>query len=158
MRRTVESTEDLAYAESTRAIELQARMLDELHSRCGTLITASSVMTAFLGSAALVHSNFDTLAVLAILAFLGVLGLSLWIIVPRDGWAFSLSADTLLADWQDGRCGSLGDMKAFVARRIETNWDSNNKLMTKLYTRFTVATVLLGIDALLWAIKLSEGR
>jgi hypothetical protein len=151
-----ESPEDLAYAESTRAIELQAHMLDALHSRCGTLITAASVTTAFLGSAALEHSTFEALAVLAIIAFLGVLGLALWIIVPRDGWAFSLGADTLLGDWQGGRCGTAAEMKAFVARTIEQNWDANNAIMTTLYTRFAVATVLLGADALLWAIKLSE--
>jgi hypothetical protein len=151
----MESPEDLAYAESTRAIELQAGMLAELRSRCGTLIAAASLTTAFLGSAALEHQSFDTLAGLAVLAFLCVLGLSLWVIVPRAGWAFSLSAATLLGDWQNGRCGDLAEMKAFVARQIETNWDANDILMRKFYIRFALATGLLGADALLWAIKLS---
>jgi hypothetical protein len=151
----MESPEDLAYAESTRAIELQASMLAELRSRCGILIAAASLTTAFLGSAALEHAAFDTLSAIAVMAFVGVLVLSLWIIVPRAGWAFSLSADTLLDDWQGGRCGDISDMKAFVARQIEKNWDSNDALMRAFYLRFALATALLGVDALLWTIKLS---
>lgn len=151
----MESPEDLAYAESTRAIELQARMLDELRSRCGTLIAAASVTTAFLGSAALEHSSLDAVAVLALLAFLGVLGLALWILMPRAGWAFSLGADTLLLDWQNQRCGDLAEMKAFLARQIEANWATNDQVIKAFCIKFSVATCLLGTDALLWTIKLS---
>lgn len=130
-------------------------MLDELRSRCGLLIAAASLTTAFLGAAALGHSGFDTLAALASLAFVAVLGLALWVLMPQKTWKFSLGAAVLLDDWQNEKCGTVVEMQAFVARKLEENWNSNDTEMQSLYQKFAFATVLLGIDALLWTLKLA---
>jgi hypothetical protein len=47
-----ESTDALAYEQSVRAIEQQARMLDELRSRTGLLLTGASIVASFLGERA----------------------------------------------------------------------------------------------------------
>ena len=78
-----ETPEAIAYAESIRAVEQQSRKLDEPRSCTGLLLAGASVVTSFLGAAALDRGGVDALAVLAILTFLAVIGLALSIPVPR---------------------------------------------------------------------------
>ena len=145
------------YGESTRAIEQQARMLDELRSRTGLLLAGASVVTSFLGAAAIERNGMDTLAVLAILVFLAVVGLSLWVLVPRTkAWRFALGATTLLEDWADEKrpCGTAA-MQRFLATTIEKNWDHNDAKLEELYLRFQCAAGLLGLDVVLWTLELA---
>jgi hypothetical protein len=152
-----ETPEAIAYAESTRAIEQQARMLDELRSRTGLLLAGASVVTSFLGATAIERNGMDTLAVLAILAFLAVVGLSLSVLVPRrKAWRFALGATTLLEDWADQeRPGGIPAMHRFLATTIEDNWDHNDAKLEELYLRFQSAAGLLGLDVVLWTLELA---
>ncbi len=59
--------------ESVRALEQQAGVLDELRSRTGVLLAAAAIVTSFLGAAVLDASDFDTLAGLALIAFVAVI-------------------------------------------------------------------------------------
>jgi hypothetical protein len=152
-----EAPEAIAYAESVRAIDQQARMLDELRSRTGLLIAAASVVTSFLGAQAIDREGVETLAVLAIVVFLVALGLSLWVLVPRTrAWRFALGATTLLEDWADEpRCGDVRAMQRFLATTIEDNWDHNDRKLQRLYLCFQWAAGLVGADVVLWTLKLA---
>jgi hypothetical protein len=64
-----ESVDELAYDLSIRALSQQGHLVDELRSRTGTLLAASSVVASLLGAPALEH-GVDALGLLAIAAFI----------------------------------------------------------------------------------------
>ncbi|HEX8743952.1 MAG TPA: hypothetical protein VF712_12535 [Thermoleophilaceae bacterium] len=153
-----ETPEEIAYAESVRAIAQQSSQLDELRSRTGLLLTGASVATSFLGAEALSRDGeLGTLGGLAVLAFLAVVGLCLWIVVPRrKAWRLVLGAKVLLEDWADEpRCGDANAMKRFVATTLEENYDLNEALLDRLYRVFSLGAGALGAEVLLWTMKLA---
>jgi hypothetical protein len=149
--------EDIAYAESVRAIDEQSRTVDELRSRTGVLLTGASIVVSFLGAAAFRgSSDFDMLAGLALLAFAGTLALCLSILWPRT-WKFRLGAKVLLADWAgEGKSRDGAAMQGFIAKQLEENYDANETLLGGLYCRFQWAVVGLGIEVILWIVKLAQ--
>ncbi|HMJ94894.1 MAG TPA: hypothetical protein VK486_03530, partial [Thermoleophilaceae bacterium] len=66
--------EELAYNEALRAIESQERMVNELRSRTGILLTGASIVTSLLGATALTAGKLDALGVTALVAFVFVVG------------------------------------------------------------------------------------
>jgi len=59
--------EEIAYAESQRAIVTQAGAVDELRSQTGVLLSASAIVASFLGAETL-RSGLGFLNVLGIIA------------------------------------------------------------------------------------------
>jgi hypothetical protein len=153
----VSTPEELAYHESVRAIEMQARSLDELRSRTGLLLAAASVVSSFLGAAALRSSNLDALTSLALLSFVAVLGLSMAILLPRRAWRFAIGASILLEDWTGERaCGDEAAMHAHVARTIEQNWKANKDRIDDMLVLFQVAAGALGAEVIFWTLELVQ--
>jgi hypothetical protein len=151
--------EELAYGESVRAIELQARSLDEIRTRTGVLLAAASVVASFLGAEALKLAPFGLLTGLALISFAGVLGACIVILWPRRKWRFALGANVLLADWTGASpCGDTEAMLAFLARQLEKNWLSNRDRIDGMLVLFQVAIGALGAEVLFWTIQLAERR
>jgi len=149
----------LAYRESVRAIEMQARSLDELRSRTGVLLAGASIVASFLGSQALRSSSFDIFTGLALVSFVAVLSICIAILWPRHEWKFALGANVLLEDWTgENPCGDEQAMQAFVARQIETNWFANRQRIHDMLVLFQWAAVALGAEVLSWTVQLAEGR
>lgn len=153
-----DSVEALAYEQSRRAIEQQAAVLNELRGRTASLLAAASVVASFLAAQAVARAGFDALAGIATVAFLCVLGLSMSVLWPsREAWRFRLRATPLLEDFGSGSGRGLADMYRHLATCIELHWDSNQKVLRPLFTRFQWACAALGAQVLLWTIHLSRG-
>jgi len=86
-----ESTEAVAYEEAVRAISQQEQVLDGVRTRAGTLLSMAAVATSFLGGLALDKKRLAALSLIAVLAFLAVGLLTIYILFPRGGWIFRLS-------------------------------------------------------------------
>ena len=120
--------EELAYAQSVRALDHQERAVDELRTRTGVLLAAASIATSFLAADTLKDDKLDALAVLALLCFGIVVVLALAILWPRREWRFKLGATVLLEDWADEpRSGDATAMRRFLAETIEHNWDATSR-------------------------------
>jgi hypothetical protein len=153
------SVEEMAYRESIRAIEMQARSLDEVRARTGILLAGASVVASFLGAQALRSSTFGVFAGLALVAYAAVLATCLAILWPRREWKFALGANVLLEDWSgDTPCGDEHAMQAFVARQIETNWFENRGRIHEMLVLFQWAALGLGAEVVFWTIQVAEGR
>jgi len=149
--------QSLAYSESVRAIEQQSRMVDELRSRTGVLLTGASIVASFLGAQALrSHGSLTTLDGLAIVAFAVVLATSMAILWPRE-WRWALSAKVLLEDWADEptRRDDVAGMQAFLATTLEINWKANRLKLDKQLCLFQVAAVALGAEVIFWTLELA---
>jgi hypothetical protein len=152
-----DTPEQFAYGEALRAIESQQRVVDELRSRTGILLTGASLVTSLFGAAALEAEQVNVWSVIALLAFAAVVGSCIWIALPRrKAWRFSLSATVLLEDWADEpRSGDVTLMTRFLATTLEHNYRQNEDLLEGLYNWFTAAAVLLGVEVLAWALELA---
>jgi hypothetical protein len=165
-----ESTEEIVYGESVRAIDKQAAALDGLRARAGTLLSAAAVSTAFLGGQALARnqslrlvsgqphfeSRLDWLAWLAIGSFVAVGALCVLILLGGR-WRFALSARLLLEDHVDvEERNSPHQLHRFLAMTLEANWDRNELKTKRLYWYFRFAAICLAAEVLIWAIDLGR--
>ena len=80
----------IAFDAATRALDKQERVLEELRSRTGVLLAASSLAAAFLGRPALDDTR-DVLAVIALLAFATSIAASVYVLLPKSTFYFALS-------------------------------------------------------------------
>ena len=93
----------LAYESSVRAIEDQARVLEDLRSRSATLVAAAALVTGFLGDAALTRADgLEPLswAGLATASFIGT-ALAAFVVLWPVAVGFSLSAAAILGVVRD---------------------------------------------------------
>jgi hypothetical protein len=74
--------EDLAYQEAIRGISEQREALGSLRTRAGILLTASSIVTSFLGSLALRRGEVSLAGWFAMGFFIISMGTALWVLLP----------------------------------------------------------------------------
>jgi hypothetical protein len=83
-----------AHRLADRALEQQERVLAELRVRTGTLLTASSFITSFLGAQALARGGFSIWIVFAAIAFGVSTVLCIYVLLPKDDLVFVLDGRT----------------------------------------------------------------
>lgn len=76
----VSDTVKLALDLSRSAVSDQAARLIDLRSRAGTLLAAASIAGSFAG---VTHGTLDTFAVLALLAYVIIVGACLYVLMPH---------------------------------------------------------------------------
>jgi hypothetical protein len=146
----------LVYDESLRAITTQETSLDNIRSRAAQLLTAAAVATSVLGG--LVHANRDhphTATWAAMSAFLILLGVCVWIVLPTRGWSFVNSATVLLAGYVEAEPPvDLDEMHRSLALYMEQHWDRNQDLLNRRLGGLQVAAVLLAVSIVCWLVDL----
>lgn len=142
-----EGIEHVAYETSVRAIELQNQALTNLRTRAGTLLAASSLVASFLGAPALRDHSASLGVAVAIVALLGVLGLTLAILWPYT-FTFRLSANVILEDHVERRQTEPPALLAFLARKMEEHHDKNECRIGRLMVYFQVASALLVLETI----------
>ena len=84
---------DLSYDAGVRALDLQERAVEQLRSRTGTLLAAASLTASFLGGQTISHTRqLGALEVLALAALAASVGLCVYVLMPKEGFTFSLNA------------------------------------------------------------------
>ena len=147
---------ELAYDLSVRAISDQARVLEELRSRAGTLFAAAALATSFLGGQALTRDPHGiavlSLSGFAIGCFIASALLGLLVLWPFR-FAFSLSAREMLRELER-RGTSLSGAYEELAIRIELNYDLNTERIRWLFWLLRGAIVFLILEVAAWIIAL----
>jgi hypothetical protein len=84
---------ELSYNAAIRALDLQERGVEQLRARTGTLLAASSLAASFLVAQSIQHANgLGTLGTLALVSLTSSIGLCVYVLLPKSGFVFSLSA------------------------------------------------------------------
>jgi hypothetical protein len=134
----------IAFDAATRALDKQERVLEELRSRTGVLLAASSLAAAFLGRPALDDTR-DVLAVIALLAFATSIAASVYVLLPKSTFYFALSGRYVFENLYAYR-----DDTAEIYRRLvydmQRFWDSNDNMMRRLLLAFRVAAAALAVE------------
>jgi hypothetical protein len=150
----------LAYDEAVRAIDSQASTLESLRSRAGTLLSAASLVTGFLGGLALasptlvsgevVRGKVGVPAWFAIGAFIGVAVFALLILLPYK-FRFEMSAEKILKSRNLG----FDDYQAALAGFHDANRIRNKKRITNLLWSFRLACLFLVVETVFWVLELT---
>jgi hypothetical protein len=75
--------EKLAHDAALRGLDKQEGLLEELRSRTGVLLAASSLAASFLGQQAFRHPSPRALVIVALATFVISIGASVFILLPR---------------------------------------------------------------------------
>jgi hypothetical protein len=144
------------YDQSFRALDEQARVLDALRTRAGALAASASVATALLGGLAGArqpadHARLDLPSWVAIGLFVGVVLLSVFVMSRKGRTAFSHHPDRLVDAYLNHEPPvSLGEYQRAIAFYNGRNFDTNTRQLRALFRAFTLASVFLGCELVVW--------
>lgn len=134
----------IAFDAATRALDKQERVLEELRSRTGVLLAASSLAVAVLGRPALDEAR-DVLAAIALAAFATSIATSVYVLLPKSTFYFALSGRYVFENLYEYR-----DDAAEVRRRLvydmQRFWDDNDVVMQRLLLVFRIAAAALAVE------------
>jgi hypothetical protein len=141
--------EKLAYEAALRGLDKQERLLEELRSRTGVLLGASSLAASFLGQQAFKDPRPRTLALVAILAFTSSIAASVFILLPKRNLVFAAAGPALYEGLYELR-EDMPEVYRRLAYSLHRFWRSNDKAihrMARAHT-FAAATLVLEIVSL----------
>jgi hypothetical protein len=143
----------LAYSTAVRALDKQERVLEELRSRTGLLLGASSLTVAFLGRPAF-DDGRDLLPAVAMLAFAVSIASSVYVLLPKSTFFFALSGRYVFENLYEHR-GDMSEVHRRLAYDMQRFWDSNDRVMARLLVAFRIAAAALVVEivALLAAVS-----
>jgi hypothetical protein len=142
MKLMATTLEELAYELAQRALSQQESVLGELRMRTGTLLTATALVTSFLGARSLdpgANRSFAafglSLAVMSIVFCVSVLA-------PRSSFDFALSAPTAYEALVE-KGADMDEAHRTLAYWIQGAWNANQDSIDRLVRMFQLACVAL---------------
>jgi hypothetical protein len=151
----VSALADLSYQAGVRALDLQERGVEQLRSRTGTLLAASSLTASFLGGQTISHTrHVGTLEILALVALAISVGLSVYVLLPKQGFTFTLNAAGIYEELFPHATDDQ-EVKRRLIYWLEDYWQSNQKKIEPLSRAFLVAAAALLAQMVLWSAALA---
>jgi hypothetical protein len=147
--------EKLAYEAALRGLDKQEGLLEELRTRTGVLLAASSLAASFLGQQAFQDPSPRGLAITALVAFVVSIATSVFILLPKKNLIFAEAG----AGLYEGLYAVREDMPEVYRRLaydLDRFWESNDKKINWLTRAYTVATSALVIEILSLAALLGD--
>ena len=145
----------ISHDASLRALDKQESLLDELRSRTGILLAASSLATSFLGREAFAREASNVVIAVALTAFVVSIAASVYVLLPKDDLVFSLVGSHVFE-----RLYQFANDEAENHRRLAYDldrfWDANDRKMQRLFRAFRVAAFALVVEILALATLLSD--
>jgi hypothetical protein len=146
---------ELSYDAAVRALDLQERGVEQLRARTGTLLAASSLTASFLGAQSIQHADgLGALGALALVSLAISIGLCVYVLLPKRGFVFSLSAPRMYESLFD-----FMDDDEEVRRRLiywlEDFREDNQDKIDNLGRYFLGAAVALMLQLVFWSLALA---
>jgi len=141
--------EQAIYEQSFRTLDEQAKVLDGLQSRAGTLVGIANVATAFLGGLTLTRGEPTVWPAIAL--FLAVVLLGLFVLLPGRPWIFSYGLHGLLTEIAGpGPRRSLSAFRRTIVLQNAGHYETNATQLRFLNRCYSTATILLIAELMLW--------
>ena len=142
--------EQLAYEAALRTLDKQAALVDDVRTRAGLLVAASSLGVSVLARPALDAEGgaFVTLGVLALLAFALSMASSVYIVIPKEDLVFSLDGRATYERLLEFR-GDLREVHRRLAYQLDLFWDQNDRTIARLLRAFRIAVLALAVEIVL---------
>ena len=146
---------ELSYELSLRTLSQQESSLNELRARTGTLIAAASIVTSFLGGAAITRDGLDVWSVLALVSFIASIALATWVLLPNDDLVFSVSGSALFEDEIEADIFVIGETHRRLAYWLDGFYVENKPKVGGLFVFYRWATVALLAEVVFWSLQLA---
>jgi hypothetical protein len=92
------SVEELAFDLSLDSLSAQRDLLRDVRARSATLLTASSIVTSFVGGRAVDAVGLDVITVIAVVAFFSTLLPAIYVVTASAEGSFSIDGARLYAE------------------------------------------------------------
>lgn len=140
---------DLSYKQAMRALDLQERALEQLRTRAGIVLAASSVTASFLGAQTIQHSNgLGVLEVLALVSLAGSICASVYVLLPKSDFVFSLNAPRVYETFYEE---SGEEAQRQLIYWLERYWRQNQEKADVLGQYFFAAALALIAQFVFWS-------
>jgi hypothetical protein len=147
--------EKLAYAAALRGLDKQEGLLEELRTRTGVLLAASSLAASFLGQQAFRDPSPRGLAITALVAFIVSIGACVSILLPKENLFFSEAGAGLYEGLYAVR-EDIAEVYRRLAYELDHLWDLNDMAISKLARTYKVAAAALVTEILSLAVLLGD--
>jgi hypothetical protein len=149
------AVERLVYEEARRALDLQRDSLDALRTRAGTLLAAASLVTTFLGGAALDNGRSAAgWGSVAIGAFIACALASVAVLLPRK-FHFAFDPPELVTNYIDvAATPTLATVLRDLALHHDESRRNNDKKMRLGPWAFRLAALALAFEVVAWLLEL----
>ncbi len=146
----------VAFDEAVRAIEGQRSSVDEIRTRSGILLSAAAIITGFLGPSALQPGSPALASFVAAALLLATVAPIVFVLLPTQGWAFSVGTKNLLRDYLEADPpASMEELYRSLAWYLEVDWETNKELLDVRYRLFTVAALALVGETMAWLLAIA---
>jgi hypothetical protein len=139
--------EKLAYEAALRGLDKQEGLLEELRTRTGVLLAASSLAASFLGQRAFQDTSPRGLVFAALIAFVISIAASVFILLPKKNLIFAEAGAGLYEGLYAVR-NNMPEVYRRLAYDLDLFWDSNDMKIAWLTRTYTVAASALVIEVL----------
>jgi hypothetical protein len=144
----------LSYELSLRTLSQQESSLNELRARTGTLIAAASVVTSFLGSAAIARDGLDAWSVAALVAFVACISFATWVLLPKK-LVFSVRGSALFEDEIRADVFEIRETHRRLAYWLDGYHAENEPKVARLSVFYRWATAALLGEVIFWCVQLA---
>jgi len=147
--------ERLAYEAALRGLDKQEGLIEELRTRTGVLLAASSLAASFLGQQAFQSPSPRGLAITALVAFVVSIATCVFILLPKKNLIFAEAG----AGLYEGLYAVRDDMPEVYRRLaydLDRFWESNDGKIRRLTRAYTVAATALVVEVLSLAALLGD--
>ena len=146
----------VGYDTAVRALDVQEREVEQLRGRTGSLLAASSLTASFLGAQVIGRGGaVNPSAALALLSLALSIVLCVYVVLPKRGFVFSMSApivfETLYAVREDD-----DEVRRRMAYWLDSFRRGNQKKLEHLGRCFLAAATALTLQLLLWTWALAS--
>lgn len=147
------SIEEFSYQLTAKALAEQERALAALRTRGGTVLAAASISGSFLGTK-VSRGSLDVWAVLALVAFVGCVGATIYVLLPHK-LVFAFRGQALLGASDHEGIDDVTEAYRAVGIWIEPLLESNRDKIADLSDWFAISCGLLAAEVILWTVSLA---
>ena len=130
--------ERVAYEAGLRSLDKQEQLVEELRTRAGTLLAASSVAASFLGQQAFRGSGMGNFAVLILAASFISICASVFVLLPKQGFTFVPGGVSLYEALYAFR-EDMPEIYRRLVHEMDTVWNANDRTIVMLGRAYTAA-------------------
>jgi hypothetical protein len=145
--------------QAKRALEEQDRVVTELRTRAGVLMTGAAITTSFLGDRILSGKSIQPLAWLTIGCFVALGLIFRALLWPWREWKFTINAQAFIRDYLEPAEGDPLDLPGIhrdLALHMGASWRRNETQLRRLFLGFRLAATLLVGEIVFWVLALAN--
>jgi hypothetical protein len=139
----------LSYEASVRALDLQERAVDQLRSRAGIVLAATSITASFLGAQTIQHRDgFGVLEVGALLSLAASICLCVYVLLPKKGFVFSINGSRVYEEFYGV---DVAEAHRQLTYWLEVYYSDNQVRIESLIGYLSAASLALVLQLVLWS-------